>query len=76
MAAIPAETSRPTRRVSDGDFGDPIIAVVVLAALILGLYVVSKGILTLAALMSGGTDGGMMGWLLGIVYAVGIEIHT
>ena len=50
--------------------GDPILAVVVLAAFVLGLYMVAKGILTIAALLGGLTDGGMTEWLLGIVVLV------
>jgi len=70
VAAIPAEISRPTRKVSGGDLGDPILACVVLVAFVLGLYMLAKGILTSAALLDGQTEGGIVGWLAGVVMLV------
>ena len=70
MAAIPAEISRPARRVSGGDLGDPVLAAVVLAAFVLGLYMLAKGTLTSAALLDGRIQAGIMGQLAGMVMLV------
>lgn len=41
-----------------------------LAAFVLGLYMLAKGILTSAALLDGRIEGGIMGWLTGMAMLV------
>ena len=66
MAAVPAETSRPRRRVATVDIADPFWAVVTVVFFAVGLIVFAKGVMTITGLLFSAENAGGNQWLIGV----------